>query len=121
MDMTLYEFNKMGYASLPDMDETALDKASIYIKEFLEQKTPFSKYWLLLNNENKYYTIFHRNSSDFSFNDLTSEIMDITQDLGGIKNIELDDSGSALEFWINYNGECCLFLLFDYTRGVIEV
>ena len=31
MDMTLYEFNKMGYASLPDMDETALDKASIHI------------------------------------------------------------------------------------------
>lgn len=121
MDMTLYEFNKAGYGSLPNMDEEALSQASIHVKEFLERKTPFSKYWLLLSNENKYYTIFHRNSTNFSFNDLTSEIMSIAQDLGGIKSIELDDSGSALEFWISYNGECSLFLLFDYTAGVIEV
>lgn len=121
MDMTLYEFNKAGYASLPDMTQDALYKASIYVKDFLEQKTPFSKYWLLLSNENKYYTIFHRNSQNFSFNNLTSEVMDIVSSLGGIKNIEKDSSGNALEFWIDCNGECCLFLLFDYTRGVIEV
>ena len=121
MDMTLYDFNKAGYGSLPDMDEIALNQASVHVKEFLEQKTPFSKYWLLLSNENKYYTIFHRNSNTFSFNDLTSEVMNIVQDLGGIKSIELDDGGSALEFWIKYNGECSLFLLFPYDRGVIEV
>ncbi|MCM1324371.1 MAG: hypothetical protein NC218_09425 [Acetobacter sp.] len=73
----------------------------------------------MLSHENRYYTLYTFKDT-MKFNEMASEILDITKDLGEFKDVMINDNG-ALEFWIVYNGEPCMFVLFDYARGVVEV
>lgn len=118
---TLYEINKVAHQALPNLTKEELNNSANYIKTFFEERTPDAQYWLLLSNENRYYTIFHKNEDSFSFDNLTAEVLSIVSELGGVKNISRDTTDTALGFWVEYNGTCSLFLLFDYTMGVIEV
>lgn len=75
---------------------------------------------MLLNNESHYYTLFTF-TDNFKFKELAQEIISIVLPLGEIKSIEISENGQAMEFWIMYDGECRVFYLFDYARGVIEI
>lgn len=122
--MTLYEINKMAYKNAPNMEN--FEQAMQQIHDYLYVNR--SNYYLLLNNENHYYTIFTFKDScneEWSHNDtelkaMTAEILDIARELGSIKDIVVNDNG-AIEFWIEYNDDVCMFVLFDYSKGVIEV
>lgn len=117
--MDRYTFEKIGYGSLPDMNEDELFKARKIVDDFL-RKFP-SPYYMFLNNESRYYTVFTFTNT-YLFNTMSKEIMDIAKELGPIKSIEVAEDGQALEFWINYNNEGIkVFYLFDYAKGVIEV
>ena len=115
--MTLYEFNQAGYSNMPDMTEEQIKKAyKDVVIPFLEQHP--SSYYLLLNNDQHYYTFFVFN--EFSVIDhLAGELVSLAQELGPIKSIEV--SGDALELWISYNNSTEAFMFFDYQRGVIEI
>lgn len=116
-DITVYDYNKAGYGALPPYDSEGLKLAEKNIKEYLK-KSP-SKYYLLLNNDEHYYTMFAF-KDEYKFVEMTKEILDIATELGPIHGVE-DGGNGALEFWIKFNGECQLFYLFDYQRGVIEI
>lgn len=73
---------------------------------------------MLLNNESRYYTIFtYRSKHDY--HKMADKIISIAKELGDIKSIERN--GKATEFWIMDEGECKLFMLFDYSQGVITI
>ena len=84
------------------------------IKKYLDEHP--SKYYALLNNDLRYYTLFAVVSKP---PELMSEIISIVTSLGKVKSIEATDS--MVEFWIEYKGECHMFAFFDYNNGVIEV
>ena len=119
ININLYEFNQMGYNSLPNYDEEDFNYAEQLIRNFLN-KYP-SKYYLLLNNDLHYYTFFVKNG--IVITDPVKEILSIVKELGNVKSIEIANSGDAIEFWINTltDKECHMFLLFDYALGVIEI
>lgn len=116
--MSLYKFNQQAYAALPSMDSEALEKSKDFIHDFLNKHD--AKYYLMLCNEIRYYTVYTY-TNVHNVEKLVDEIIEITSDLGEIKSIETDGSGQALEFWIMYEGECHMFLLFNYDRGVVEI
>lgn len=96
------------------------------IEDFTESKEKIKnfyinenyKYYMLLNNDIRYYTLFHR----FELNNETMEdvIIECLQDLGVIKMI--DNDTDKIECWIDSEeyGTIVLYL-FPYDRGVVEV
>lgn len=113
--MNLYEFNQAMYQNVAPI--TRFDGMRKQIKDYL--KAHPSRYYLMLNNEKRYYT-FYTFRKEYKFDTMTDNILEIIKDLGEIKDVTVNDS-DALEFWIVYDGRPTMFLLFDYTRGVIEV
>lgn len=117
--MTLYEFNQAGYSNMPDMTEEQIQKARQDIVIPFLEKHP-SSYYLLLNNDQHYYTFFVFN--EFSVIDnLAGELVTLAQELGPIKSIEVSNDGEFIEFWISYDNSTEAFMFFDYQRGVIEI
>lgn len=83
-----------------------------------------AKFYMLLNNGQRYYTLFfwkHKDRKGEKVNKLASEITDIVTELGPVKDIVKNEINGALEFWVDYKGEPTIFVLFDYTRGVVEI
>ena len=130
--MTLYEMNQMGYANLPKMAksevETMKSKISDWLTEILHiYDSETNIYFMLLNNESHYYTIFNwralaAEDGGGDSEGLIREIFSIIKDLGTLKSIEPTETGDAWEFWITgQDAVTRMYLLFDYTRGVIEV
>lgn len=126
--MTLYEMNQAGYAAMPKMAKTKIESAKSKISDWLTEilriyDSETNIYFMLLNNESHYYTIF--NWQAFGGGDdqnLAHEIFSIVKDLGTLKSIEPTKTGDAWEFWITSSDAVTrMYLLFDYTRGVIEV
>lgn len=118
--MTLYEFNKAGYASLPAMDDEAIDKAIKNIIEPYITKTN-GRYYMLLNNDKHYYTIFAATETGSSASLSDALISLVQSDLGAIKSIEMDASDMAIEIWVAFESSCEMYAFFDYTEGVIEL
>lgn len=114
--MNMYEFNQISYSSVPDMTEEELDKAKKNLRTFLQNN--IADYYLLLNNEAHYYTVFNYVNT-LKIKEMTETIMEIVLELGSIKAIEIEDD--KVEFWIMHENECKVFYLFDYTQGVIRV
>ena len=117
--MNLYDVNKIAYASLPTMTKEDLEKSYDVIFNFLKDNP--SKYYLMLNNESKYYTVYTFKSDPNDFSEMARTIMEIAEELGEIKSIEVTTDKGAIEFWIIYEDECRVFYLFNYAQGVVEI
>ena len=114
--MNLYEFNQAGYRSLPTMTDKQLEQAKNVIIQYL---TTFDgEYYMLLNNENRYYTLFTYNKNHKYFS-MTQEILSIASELGELKAVERN--GNVVEFWISDNDNCHMYVLLSYDQGVIKV
>lgn len=130
--MTLYELNQAGYAAMPKMAKSKIENAQIkinnWIKSTLKSHSEENIYYMLLNNDLHYYTIFNWCYVDSRIGvsvsdseDVVREIFAIVKDLGTLKSIEFNDNG-AWEFWITSpNTTTNVYYLFDYTKGVIEI
>ncbi len=114
--MNLYEVNQIAYKQLPDIIDLEPYKEKIY--EFL-RKT-LGRYYMLLNHEVHYFTVFDYVSGNSSSEILVEELMAIIKGLGSIKSIEITEQG--IEFWVVDNtGECHMYMFFDYSEGVITI
>lgn len=120
--MTMYEFNQVGYASLPNLTEQDIDEAKNIIINFLRRVNV--NYYMLLNNEEHYYTVFERVTTyplDVTLG-LCNEILSCVKELGNLKAIEHNEVMDGIEFWVtDKDGKCKMYGLFDYTWGVIRV
>lgn len=117
--MTLYELNQAGYAALPKMTKAELEQAEEKIVNYL--KSNDSKYYMMINNEINYYTLYTYNSLH-DYEKMAKEMIDVAKTLGSIKGIELSDSEEYIEFWILDKKDMCrAYLMFNYEAGVIEI
>lgn len=112
--MTFYEANKNLYTNITPMKKQDVKKV---IDDFLQEHE--SCYYLMLNHEIKYYTLFH--THDFNSMTMNCEMYSIIKGLGPVLDIEYNKNTQMLEVWIRYEGEPIMFGIFDYTRGVVEV
>ena len=116
--MNIYELNKAGYANLPSLTPEQIEASKPALIQFLT--TFSSRYYMLVNNESHYYTLFTYGGLS-NIETLADEILSIVKELGEIKSIERNKR--MMEFWIvdKVDKECRLYPFFDYSRGVIEV
>lgn len=119
--MNMYEFNQIGYSSLPKLTSAELEAAEKAIQTFLEENP--ARYYLMLNNELHYYTVYTWDIQGYRFDKMAAEIIDIAKSLGSIKSIEIAEDNQKVEFWINVPGneQCSVFYLFNYEAGVVVV
>ena len=118
--MTLYELNQANYGKLPALDEAGCFSAKQAIENYLDWHR--ADYYMLLNHELRYFTLFHQESPQFR-HITKGNIYAILEELGEIKSIELTNDSMALECWVSLNNDpedTHVFVLFDYDRGVVE-
>lgn len=123
--INLYEFNKINMGKLPILktEEEILGAKSVVIK-FLEENP--ATYYMLLNHENRYFTLFNFKSEGSKSNAksvMAQDVIECMEYCGfDLIDICLDEDGYALEVWgkKQTEQEACMYLLFPYDSGVIE-
>lgn len=121
--MNLYEVNKQGYNLMPTLTQDQIYDYVQMIRDFIS-KDKKSRVFMILCHDTRYYTLYEKKSSDEEWLEkLPYEIIDTVNSLGEIKSIELAKENNGIEFWIKPYGcdEPFLYLLFDWTNGVIEI
>ena len=114
--MTLYEMNQAAYSKAHAMDEEEILRATEKLQKFLFKHN--SKYYLMLNVEGRYYTIYTYKEEP-NIEKMAYEMVDVAKTLGTIKGIEFEKD--MVEFWIQKTDTCEMYAVFDYSRGVIEI
>lgn len=125
----LYDLNKM----MVEQTSTALKgkKLSNLLHDtaipYLEEKILVGvNYFMLLNNESKYYTVFHINKGDSIANlanKMNEDLKYCLINVGATYSVERTEDGIALEIWnkSKEDDKMYCYYLFPYSEGVIEV
>lgn len=130
--MTLYEFNQMGMMNFPKLTEEQLENCK---SEFFDwyQNNKQNKYFMLLNKENSYYTIFQIQTSEMLMDVkamMFKEMVECVKTFGDITDIDYSTSTNkeCIEVWIkptateeDENPQPIMFLMFPYDEGVIKI
>lgn len=117
LKISLMELNSLLVDKLPVLED--LKKSKRLIKKYVNKH---SNYYMLLNNDLHYYTVFHIDTN--SEEKIADVVIECLQSLGEIKSID-KNAGGVIECWITlrepheatYNSYPLYF--FDYTEGVI--
>ncbi|MEG0153061.1 hypothetical protein [Clostridium sp.] len=109
--ISLHDLNQTIVAQLKEIPQEEKDLLIQTIEDVIKKG---KKYFMLLSNEKRDYTIFNMVSTNHR--KVVEEIMEILENRGKIKDFELTASG-ALEVWVGST----FYALFPYDLGVIEV
>lgn len=126
---TLYDINKnIIEKNVEVLSDEQLQSKKDLIVDFINQTG--NKYYMLLCNDRKDYTLFHRNETE---DGLWKDSAGLTEDViekvlideclpnrGKTKSIELTEDKNAFEIWISIDGESYCYYFFPYDLGVIE-
>ncbi len=128
---TLYDLNKgVIEKSVKALTQEELNNKKDLIIDFINNSN--NEYYMMLCNERKDYTIFHRNkkNKDGEFLDrcegYTGDyfekvlIEECLPNRGQTKSIEWTEDKGALEIWISIDGESYCYYLFPYDTAIIE-
>lgn len=125
LNINLYDLNKSAVAQLP-----ALTSEEIHIKcdEFTKaiHEEYKDRYYMLYGKEIGYFTLFHMNDVHKNYLNITYEPIGVeleeclTNLSSNIKSIDYNDDGTALEIWLEYNGDITCMYFFPYDSGVIQ-
>ena len=118
--MTLYEVNQ---AEMINVKPLSAEELKRYYKElicdYVYNKCPNSKYFMLLCNHISYYTIFVHDDSIGQ--NLSSEFLSCLESIGEILRISYNEINGVPEIWIKTsNGDCHCMYFFAYDNGVIS-
>lgn len=114
INASLYQINQSAYAAMPAYTEEQVREAKKVISDF----TKINNYYMLLNNETRYYTLFDT-SGDGDSSLIEDEVIECLQTLGEIKEIELTEN-NTVECWVSSEAETNVYYLFNYNEGVIK-
>lgn len=85
------------------------------------KKNP-SDYYMLLNNDIHYYTIFENVSKESNYERLADEVISLIKGIGDPVDISFEQE-DMLTFWVRPEGATTAnhYVLFNYDWGVIRV
>lgn len=115
----LYQFNKSAMSQIKPLDPIAFNKAINEVASYIVDESVLhdKKYWMLLNNERKDYTVIH----PFTVDGMASELAETLTNRGAVLDATKQEDGSY-EIWIRdpETDENFVYYLFDYTNGIVE-
>ena len=119
LSVSLYDINKMTMVNFPDLTDEQIDDAKRMIAKFISPKSTF---WMLLNNEKRYYTVFQltKNKDIILIKNIEDEVIDCLKEIGSIKSIDQVDE-NTVEAWVvdKTDSEAYAYYLFNYDKGVV--
>jgi hypothetical protein len=117
LGVTLYDLNKQAMAKEPPLDVIAFNIKMVEVVKKLATK----KYWMLLNNETRSYTVFIIDHPE-NTRKITDEVSITLHNRGEILSIEEQEDGN-FEIWVrDFNTrEVFAYYLFDYKFGIITI
>lgn len=114
LGVNLYDMNKQAFNSLDPLDaETAGQQIAEMGLDFIDR----TKYWMLLNNERRDYTVFIPLTKEGIIQDLKETIFN----RGEVLSVDKQQDGNY-EIWIRdpASKENFVYYLFDYTFGIVQ-
>lgn len=117
--MTLYEMNQAEMINVKPLSADELkQRYEEIIWDYIYNKCPDSKYFMLLCNHISYYTLFV--NDDRTERTLNSEFLNCLEWVGDILSIEYNEINGVPEIWIKTpEGNCHCMYFFAYDDGVI--
>ena len=114
LGMNLYQFNQQGMAQEKPLDAIEFN---IKVTEMVEDIATRSKFWMLLSNERKDYTVFIILTTEGTY----YEMIPTLRNRGEVLSIDKQEDGNY-EIWIRDpdTKENFVYYLFDYTFGIIQ-
>lgn len=115
LNMNLYDLNKSAVASLPDLTEEELEAKKEVINTLISKSD--NKYYMLLNNEFHYYTLFAITDIDVNYKFADEVILCLKDFADSVKVIDIFEDyedQTAIEIWVMINGEAYIMYLFPY-------
>lgn len=118
LQMNTYELNKIAYAKLPVLTQASSERGAALqiLTKFIQEHD--NKYFMFLNNDVHYYTIF--NMQDSFEESFYSALDDCIRAIGDLISIELNEQTDACECWFKVGDEALMYVFFVYDMGVIE-
>jgi hypothetical protein len=115
---TLYDLNKSALATAKalNVEQEFLKKKSEFI-EYLTNKG--NKFYMLLCNEQKDYTIFQQESVNSHFQ-TWSILQECLENRGDLLSFEATADGIAYEIWLRIEDEIFVYYFFPYDDAVIR-
>lgn len=114
---TLYDVNKQIISQLPTPTDEDIEIAKDLVDTFVEEKN--NQYYMLLCKEKSYYTLF--NIEPPSLEPLSGILLDeCIPNFGNLKCVNETDDKTALEFWVEIDGNIYVAYFFPYDEGVIK-
>lgn len=115
--LSLYDLNKQIIAQLPNLTDQEIEEKKTILREF--KKVREAQFYMLLNNEIRYYTLFEINDAFLNTYPFEQEVVNCLLSLGSIKAIDLNSDG-VIEAWVdNVDAGIIVLYLFPYDEGVI--
>ena len=124
VEVSLYELNQMMIAQMPDMHPEQMKEN--FLNWFNGKDGDgyrYNNYFMLLCNDNNYYTLFHLDWDGSEYDELFwQNLCEVFECVGPVKIMEEDTNG-AFSIWANWldKGIYHCFYLFPYDKGVVEV
>lgn len=119
LQMNLYDLNKQIISQLPSMTDEDLCSAIDIINTYKNESN--EKYYMLLCNELKYYTLFAIHADPQGYLSFGHEVTLCLKEFADeVKVIDKTEDQMALEIWISKNEEVYVMYLFGYEKGVID-
>ena len=120
LGISLYELNQSAITALPPLSEENITAISKTIADFVK-KYPKGRYYMLLSNEQKYYTLFsvgYATGTAFDYEPIENEVIACLKSQGTLKDYSEVENG--LEFWVTKEDNSYVYYLFNYDEGVIK-
>ena len=120
----LYDLNKTVMDKVPPLTNAELLKKKVELAKFFEESK--GKYYMLLCNEQKDYTVFHLTYANdelgycVSYQQASYDVVDCLQNRGKVLAIDMNPETGAYECWIRRSGLSYMYALFPYDAAVIE-
>lgn len=117
---TLYDMNKNLVEKYGNKlsEQEILNKKDL-IKTFIQNTK--NKYYMLLCNEEKDYTVFNTNYKEDFFEMINILVDECLVNRGVIKGIDLTSDKMAIEIWLSIDKESYCYYFFPYDDGIIEI
>lgn len=121
LDMgSLYDLNKnLVQKNEKELDEGILNSKKEIAKNFI-LKTK-NKYFMLLCNERKDYTVFYMNKEKKAMDLSLCLIDECLQNRGEIRGIDLTKNQDAIEIWLSIDEEAFVYYFFPYDAAIVEI
>lgn len=117
LSLSLYEMNKSVITKLPVYTDDQIKQLQATLDAW--DNTNYN-YYMLLCNEARYYTVFHRTLSMISsFTTLGEAVIKLLLEADYTIHEETEYP-DRFEIWIKKDNETYVFILFPYDEGVVN-